>query len=449
MTLGPTPRNIGTRIATPLLITLTLAALTYRLFLLTNRYAVNIFFWDQWDFNDATLFQYHSLWDIFRWQHGPHRQGLGGLLAVFLEPWFNWNSRTEAFLAVTIVVTAALCALYLKYRLFGSLSWSDLIIPLVILSPVQWESLWNTVNLSHGVLPILLVLLYCLLWTWQDQRFKVALIVLLNFGIIYTGFGFFIDLLTPVLLIASYRASPNQSSATKAYFITCIFASVASIASFFVGYHPDSASGCSSLVGPSPIPYFWFMDLMLVNPFGLRGVGIYAKLGGSLIFISIAATAALSWTRLFARRGESLTRYLAPAVLSLYAILFCVSAAVGRACLGLAPAHASRYSNYVQLGILSLYFCILAWNPKRHTWCLSAALLLLLLPSVRINPFDLRAMQQYSGQKASWRACYLGGHTIDECDHAFGPIYPDPGRTRLKEKLDYLENTQQNLYSEQ
>jgi hypothetical protein len=46
-----------------------------RLFLLISRYSVNILAWDQWDIDDATLFQHHSLWEMFCWQNGPHRQG--------------------------------------------------------------------------------------------------------------------------------------------------------------------------------------------------------------------------------------------------------------------------------------------------------------------------------------------------------------------------------------
>ena len=48
-----------------------------RFFGLISRNAVNVLFWDPWDFDDATLFQQHSVWEMFRWQHGWHRQGLG------------------------------------------------------------------------------------------------------------------------------------------------------------------------------------------------------------------------------------------------------------------------------------------------------------------------------------------------------------------------------------
>jgi len=265
-----------------ILVSLVFAALAFRLVRLTDRYAVNIFFSDQWDINDATLFQYHSLWEIFRWQHGPHRQGLGGLLAIFIEPWFHWNSRSEAFLATGLVVIAALCALYLKYRLFGCLSWTDVVIPIIILSPAQWDSLWNVVNLSHGTLPLLLVILYCLVWTWRNERVKFALITVLNFVILYTGFGLFIGFLTPVLLITSYRAGHHKTATARIYLLFCTIASVVSMASFFVGYRSDPASGCASLFSPAPVQYFWFMDLMYVHPFGVRGIGLIARFTGAI-----------------------------------------------------------------------------------------------------------------------------------------------------------------------
>src|SRR5215813_15241915 len=79
------------------------AALSARLFTLISRYAVNVFFMDQWDFNEATLFEKHSLWEMFRWQHGPHRQGLGALLSFSVVPDPIKNKHSESFLVGAIV----------------------------------------------------------------------------------------------------------------------------------------------------------------------------------------------------------------------------------------------------------------------------------------------------------------------------------------------------------
>lgn len=136
-----------------------------RMFRLISRYAVNIFFSDQWNFNNATLFQKHSIWQMFTWQHGPHRQGLGALFEKLIEPSFRWNSRIESFVVGGVVVVAALCALYLKKRLYGHFSASDVLIPAMFFIPRQFETLFVTANFAHGPFPLLLIVLYCLAWT--------------------------------------------------------------------------------------------------------------------------------------------------------------------------------------------------------------------------------------------------------------------------------------------
>ena len=45
-----------------LLLAAAFAGLATRMFFLISQYAVNIFYSDRWEFNDATLFQKHSLW---------------------------------------------------------------------------------------------------------------------------------------------------------------------------------------------------------------------------------------------------------------------------------------------------------------------------------------------------------------------------------------------------
>jgi hypothetical protein len=424
------------------LVAVVFAALAFRLFRLTASHAVNIFFWDEWDFNDATLFEHHSLWEIFRFQHGPHRQGLGGVLAALVEPLFRWNSRGEAFLVTGIVVIAGLAMLYLKYRLFGSLQWTDAAIPMIAFSPAQWEALWNTVNLAHGVLPVLLIVLYCVAWTWRSKRAKYALIVLLNFLILYTGFGFFIGLLTPVLLWAQYRADRDKIAASW------MVVSVACLASFFAGYRNQSASGCASLFSAPPVDYFRFLSLMFATPFGMRGTGFVSTLVGGIVLAAVAGIAVVNWKQVLRGGGERPALHLVLAILSAYSILFCAAATLGRTCTGLPEAHTSRYANYEQLAVLSLYFCALAFRPPRWRVNLPAVLLVLLIPSLFITSSDAADMAALFELKTGWRTCYLSGRPADDCDNENGAIYPYPERTHLQRKLDYLRATRQNLFSD-
>jgi hypothetical protein len=421
-----------------MLVAIVFAALAFRLFRLAAQYAVNIFFWDEWDFNDASLFGHHSVWGIFRFQHGPHRQGLGGLLAALVEPWFRWNSRTEAFLVTGIVVVAGLCVLLLKYRLFGALTWTDVTIPMLVFTPAQWESDWNTVNLAHGILPVLLVVLYCLAWTWENERFKYALITGLNFVTLYTGFGFFIGLLTPLLLVAKYREN------RRPYLLVCLAASIVSLASFFVSYRNQDASGCSSILAAPVTDYLQFLGLMFASPFGLRGI-LWAVVPGVVAMAAVVGVAAVSWKRLLARASAP---YVVLATLSAYSLLFCMATTMGRTCIGLNEAHSSRYAVYKQLAILSLYFWALTVRQANWRKALSWLLPVLLIPSLFITSPDRQDMSNLFKRKSGWRACYLSGKPADECDDENGAIYPAPEQNHLQQKLDYLRATRQNLFSD-
>jgi hypothetical protein len=421
-----------------MLVAIVFAALAWRLFRLVAEYAVNIFFWDQWDFNDASLFGHHSVWGIFRFQHGPHRQGVGGLLAALVDPWFRWNSRTEAFLVTGIVVVAGLSMLLLKYRLFGALTWTDVTIPMLVFTPAQWESNWNTVNLAHGILPVLLVVLYCLAWTWRNERFKYALITGLNLVTLYTGFGFFLGLLTPPLLLAKYREKRGV------YLPVCLALSIVSLASFFVNYRNQDASGCPSILAAPVTAYVRYFGLMFASPFGLRGIG-WAVLPGLVAMAAVVGIAAASWKRLLA--GTS-APYVVLATLSAYSLLFCAATSIGRTCTGLDEAHSSRYAVYKQLAILSLYFWALTVRQPAWRKALPWVLPVVLIPSLFVTSGDRQDMADFFKLKTGWRACYLSGKTTDECDDANGAIHPDPDRTHLRQKLDYLRATRQNLFSD-
>lgn len=431
--------------AGPILVAVAFVALAFRLYRLAGQYAVNVLFWDQWDINDAFLFGHHSAWEIFAFQHGPHRQGLGGLLSALIEPWFRWNSRTEAFVVTSILVVGGLCILLLKVRLFGALSWTDVVIPMLIFTPAQWESDWVTVNLAHGVLPVVLIVLYCLSWTWRDDRGKYPLVTALNFVTLYTGFGFFLGLITPALLAAKYREARRSRSNSRLILI-CLLLSIASLASFFIAYKNQDASGCTSLWPATPLVFVQFLCLMFVSPFGIRDIGLAAILTGAAVLVAVASVAFVSWRKILAKSTVPGVPHMVMAILSGYAILFSAAATIGRTCTGLTEAHASRYAIYKQLGMLSLYFWVLAAPKIRRRKILAGVLPLLFIPSLFLTSYDRQLITDYYHLKSGWRECYLSGKPADDCDDENGAIYPDPDETHLQEKLDYLRVTRQNLF---
>lgn len=421
-----------------------------RFFDLISRYAVNVLFSDQWDFDDATLFQHHSILEMFRWEHAPHRQGLGALLQKLTEPWFHWNGRYEAFSVGAIIFIAALLALLLKVRLYGAIGYCDVIIPLLFLTPVQYETLVITPNLAHGSLPSLLTIVYCFCWLVQPYHWKYTCVLLLNFMLIYTGFGIFMGLVTPALLALDYYANVRHLSSKYQWgSAIALMVSMASLTSFFIGYKFQPAVDCFSPAPRNPLVYPWFAALMFASAAGLKILSlVFATLTGSIVLLLVLTGLFVTVKRLLARESDTWPRDAAIAALLSYCVVFCLNTAYGRLCLGLAGAGSSRYTPYVVLGVFGLYLFTLS-NHRRN---LRVALLLILLVFAMLserplNRKDARELESLSYAKFVWRKCYLVRHDIYGCDAlTHFQIHPDPEATRLQEKLDFLERNHLNLY---
>jgi hypothetical protein len=422
-----------------------------RVFRLISNYAVNIFFSDQWEFNDATLFQKHTTWQMFAWQHGPHRQGLAALFAKLIEPHFQWNSRIESFLAGGIVLAAALCALWLKKRLYGPLSLSDLVIPAILFTPAQWETLYITPNYAHGPFPLLLILLYCLAWTCKRNLVRYPLILLINFLAIYTGFGFFLGVLTPILLAVDRWVSVPETQMPRTYFVGALIISLASLCSFFIGYKFNADLDCFSLRPQSPGSFVAFAALMFANFFAVQGSaaipGIFGMAVLSVVLISLATAGRQSLSRQTSTGPNAAQKqHLVSAALIAFSLLFCLGAGYGRLCGGLGFAQMSRYAIYLEPAMLGVYFHLLSIGPgTRRKLLLAGFAVPVLVASLHV---DRQAMKDTRDAKQRWKACYVQIEDIKKCDQIAGfPVFfQAPERTRLQEKLQYLKRTRQNLY---
>ena len=424
------------------------AALSARLFTLISHYAVNVFFMDQWDFNEATLFQRHSLWEMFRWQHGPHRQGLGALLSYWIEPHFRWSSRADAFMAGAIVVLAAALALYLKYKLFGELGIFDACIPLIFLTPLQYEALLITANLTQGPLPLLLLLAYCGAWTISSAGWRYGFILFLNFLAIHTGYCFFLGLVTPIALGLDFYAEPRQSQNRKWGFLIAELASLASLGVFFLHYRFTTEVDCSPNLLLKPLDYLEFLVLLFAGVFGIKGTGFLPLLVGGTAGAAVLAAFVSSFRQSFHPCAKNRCRARSIAVLTGFCLLFSVSTAYGRSCLGAEVAQISRYVIWMEPGFLGLYF-FLGSRPKSlfglTALSVFAAALLLTVP---LRKDDTKILEFVSAAKRNWKACYLKFEDIRGCNHAVGyGVYPNLDRN-LKGKLDFLKQTKQNLYAD-
>ena len=415
--------------------------LVVRFFTLISTYAVNVFFVDQWDFNDGTLFQHHTLWQMFDWQHGPPRLGVGALFERLVDPLFRWNSRTESFIVGVLIVIATVCALWLKRRLYGRLSYSDAIIPLIFLSPLQYETLFVVENFAHGPMPLILILLFCLAWTCRDLYFRYGLVLTLNFLTIYTGFGLFLGLLTPLILAIEYWVNLRKTGRGLAYFVAPQLLSLASLGSFFIGFKSQPAADCFAYQVQPIAGYVRFSVLMFAPFFGAQGTDALPTLAGILAASALLAVSAFSGICLLRERGAQWTRHAVIAALSAYCLLFCMATAYGRLCRGLQFAQDSRYVIYLNLGVLGLYFFLLTISDKVIRNTLVVFFGLSLLGTIVSGQRSRKDMLYWHDIKATWKNCYLATGNLRECNKVSW-VYPGaPEVTHLQEKLDFLKRT--------
>lgn len=417
-----------------------------RFFKVISDYSVNVLFFDQWDFLGPLFAGHAGLGELFFHQHGPHREGLGLIADRFLYPLTAWNTRADSFLIAGCVFAAMLLALLLKYRLFGGLSYGDVAIPLIFLTLAQFETFIGTPNAAYSGIPLLLTMLYCLALLVRRYQTRYALCLLVNLLLIYTGFGLFMGIVTiGVFAVECYWRLRSVSEIPLPASIAAMLVACASLGSFFVHYTFQSAVACFEFPYHSLRAYPLFVALMVSRFFGLMTPVRAAEAVGALgILLAAAILFGLAWRLVRGRRFENVD--LITAVLLAFSILFAVNTAMGRVCLGLpTAAWPPRYATLLIPGVTAFYFWLQRLGSTDIRRTLTGIFIVVLLPgSVSIEP----GLAWFATGKQAWVACYLANENISGCDKSAGfVVYPDPERTRLKEKLNYLKAHHLNLYA--
>ena len=419
-----------------------------RLWRLVSRYSVNLVWWDQWDFY-IPLFEKKSLWEIFMRQHTTVRQGMGLVLDKFVLDATHWSNRAEALFIVATIFAAMLLALYLKARLLGGgLTFSDATIPFIFLTPAQYEIFLGAANPSFVALPLLLVVLYCIAWIQNKRVVRYVLILMLNFLSIYTGFGLFIGLITLLLMLVEvYRTWRTRESGAMVYPAIGFLIAALSLGSFFFRYVFTPAADCFRFPDQHPLSYFRFTGLMFANFVALKGIGLVPTVAGIVFFVLLVAII-VRRIRLFSSPNPAARNLnLVITILLAYSVIYAVVAAIGRLCLGLQTAQASRYITLLIPAFFGVYLQIRSFPKKAiQAPLLLLFLLMMITGSAKGASYE---MEWFRKGKQDWKECYLKNENIQFCDQATGfKIYPVPEATRLKEKLDFLKRNKLNLYAD-
>jgi hypothetical protein len=423
--------------------------LSFQLIAYTSHFAVNMMFWDQWDFY-RIFFEGGGVIDAFRFQHGPHRQGLGAIFIGIAASTTQWDGRADAYLVAVALIVACILALVLKHRIAGKLTLLDCWIPILFLSPSHWELLVVAPNVSHSALPLALVMLYALALTFKRAGMQALVISIVSFFLLYTGFGIFAALLTPLLFlfrsIFTERAGFERS--TRWMWIAGFVVSALALFSFFRDWTFSTASPCFVFPHPRPLEYFVFAGLQVAHAFGLAPMADHLTLSNT--FAIVVGLIVMAGGIVVAALSVLKPQKIVIAFLIAFSLLFIANTAVGRVCLGATQQSlASRYAALVLPMLFGIYLWVCDGGRARQIafGIVTFALILLsFIPPFYQNPYIL-VPQFYHDSKTSWRTCYLARLDPIGCDAQVGlPMHPDT--KSILGRLRFLEARRLNLFKD-
>jgi len=416
-----------------------------RLALYLNRYTVNLVYWDQWDFLSG-LFDGADTWTLFRWQHGPQRQGIGNLIIAVLYPATGWNGRVDAAASAVALGLAGVGALWLVKRVCGALRPWDAVVPLIFLTTSSAETYVVAPNIAHGPLSALLLTGYALALTIPPHAARCTALVILNFLCVSTGFTWLLGLATPFLLLL-LACGPHLTTRERTVYVVGVAATLASFALFLYGFTPQTATNCFQFPHVRPWEYVPYAGFVLARPFGLHaGEDTMRLIQGTGAFVAMAGLVGYAAFRLIRARGDS-DFWAVVTSLSGFALLFASSSAVGRICLGFDSANASRYIPYMLPSLLTLYLVIRKLASRSPVGNALLPVFLVACIAKEGDRFSANEAADYFKYKQRWSDCYLAMHDIDACNARAGhPVYPEPDATRLQQKLDWLEARRYSLF---
>lgn len=428
------------------LATFVVALLVIRLLWFTHVYAVNMLFFDEWDFF-RPLFHNGSSWEAFDYQHGPHRMGIGVLISNALMKVSGWNTRLNSFAVAAAIICSACMGVIVSLKSGGRVWLSILFCGVLFLNLRQYEALIGAVNLSHGAVPELILIAICLCW-WVRRVFIRSLCLgFFSWIMIFTGFGLFAGLVVPAILLTQawveWREG-NRKSLSMHLLTLLIIASGWYL--FTRGYVFQPAVDGFHFPHDRPWEYFPFMGLMIGYMVGMPGTGLMTIGAGMVILLIIISSGCFALYKLIRSEGS---RPVNQAILTLstFTVLFCMNVAVGRICLGWEGALASRYLPLMIPGILSIF---LTFNqlPIGTLWRERLPLVFLLVISpgmVTLNHKAWEYIHWFHDGKLNWRKAYLETRNEKKANEISNfKIYP--AEEVINERMKFLEQHHLNLF---
>lgn len=371
--------------------------------------SVNVPFSDQWailrSLEDG--FQWSDVLTAFRWQHGPHRQGLSFAFVLPAYHFSHWSVRLDSLLMAAEQLLAGALMLRLRRQLVpGPWGLGDAILLLLFWGVCTFETLVVAPNASHSIFPLLLLMLLANAWLLPVGLARFVALSFLILGLTFTGFG--ITAIGPVMGVLALQLWRTRG-AERRHAAGLLLACAVSLGLFLQDYHFVVAADGFEAMRPNPLDYLHFMVAMFSHfllqlhrapRWVLYPVG--ACVLAALAFAGLRALKALLVAR--PAQDEHDDTRLAEVCLILIgcSLAFALLTAYGRVQLGVAAATASRYTALLMPGVGALVLLLM----KARRWSAPLLLALLVLLTLRVVPESRQAWLQ-SRYYASMKLCWL------------------------------------------
>lgn len=402
-------------------------SIAYLLFQVSD-YAYDLVFSDQIDLFMGYMRE-GNLNALFLQQHGPHRQGVGAIMMLSALELANWDMRVLSYLTVLIMAVSTfflILAAWLKsIPLLPSIA-----IVVLSLSLGSIELLTVTPNISHSALPVLfscmllwVMLKYGLTGTWSN--IVILLIVVLS---LFTGFGIFLFfsyfLVLTVKLISDFVRKEKFSKKYLSIIMLSYALLIASLTVFFMGYSFSRGEGCAgtALLNIGDVLKYSFAVASI--PLGGSSLGDFSVPVGFLVILMFSVTAFIALWKLITLGDVTSFALL---VLILASGSFVINVAIGRHCLGIDSAYASRYYQLSTLGIFGSLLLLSVWCRKRSSIIVHIVSIVLIGATLAfVNPRMGHLAENFYRHKNNFALCVEQENSIYDCNEKFS-IYPPDG----------------------
>jgi hypothetical protein len=422
------------------------ACCLFRLNILIKDFLVDIPFVDQYYIYKGFV-ENRSLNDLFFWQHGMHRQGVGGILQKIVLDVFAWDNHAVSYLVVIILILALATAVFISRKLFCfATSAADVALPLIFLTTNQYETLVSGMNIAAQSLPMLLTIIAAALLFIKKSLYRTPLLALISGISLFTGFGYHLFFsLTAVLLIDLIVRLRKHDTPVIMHHLAILGLNGIFLYLFLRNLQWNPVVECFRFPHYPLYDYPIFAGLMTAKFFGLS----YLRTPVLAILFSIGWVLAVAFLMAYLTvkivRSDD-PRWLALLMLLLFTASFAAMTSIGRVCTGMYAAGSPRYMTLV-IPCAFAFYLLLRMIPSGKIRNLIGPIFILLclggyLP-LRLSQRD--SLVKVSTLQAQWRSCYLKTLSISGCNKQTGDnlcIHPD----LQKEVLDYLQKNKLSLF---